>query len=476
MAQQNVQLIALVSQQAETTEALDIQQVLEKQLLRTYEYQRRRFQTAFTYSALATGGVIIALLVLSALNVLGLRQIPQTYRLHAPFYEWRSEEAAQYPICAWNCEVSTQFNRLFTAMRDVGKSMFLANGQGNIAGIARLCTLLSVSIAVWFTFRRQLSEYYALNGQQAQLEDFNTTPPWQLWLNRILYTLATLFGAYVIISVLWLGLSLVFKNMILNWFSAAIIVIVCTGTTTFAATYSALAATTRNVLALGLLIFLIGFSVSFALAPATSGKQWWEIAVSNAGQFNPSAALFTGTLFSGSLALVVLWFDMNSIIQKMIDDGGIRWLNANAWMWVARALYTILILGLLFVGFIRVDAVNHPFNTAFHTGGAIFAIASVVICGLLIRKHRFHPWYKIFSVHILIGLTLVMAFFGSLRLDPFSFAFPGTGLIGLTVIELALFMVIGLWVYITVDNLLNQANIRAFDGSVLVMARKDGGD
>jgi len=167
---------------------------------------------------------------------------------------------------------------------------------------------------------------------------------------------------------------------------------------------------------------------------------------------------------------------MNSIIEKMISDGNIRLFNARAWMWVARVLYAFLILGLVFVGFIRVDKDNYPFNMVFHAGGAISAIASVVIAGLLIRKSRFHPWYKIFSVHILLGLTIGMAVFGSLKLESPYWVYPGTGMISLTVIELSLMILIGLWVYFTVDGLLINANINAFDGQVLVMASKDKAD
>jgi hypothetical protein len=473
MVEQPVQWVALVSQQAAPDENINIQQVLEQNLFQRYAFQQKRFQTAFTISLMATAGVIIGLLALSALNLFNVRQLPESFRFYAQFREWRAEEALQYPICAWNCEIGTQFTRLFFAASDIKDSIIGRDGLGNIAGMARLCSLLSIVIAAWFAFRRQLASYYALNGEQAQLEDFNTTPRWQFWLSRALYTLATLFGAYVVLSILWLGLSFMFKNMVLDWFSAAVIVIAFTATVTFITAYNALVASTRDVLVLGLMIFLVGFAVSFALAPPTMGRQWWENAVSNAGQFNPSASLFTGTLLSGSLALIVLWFDINSILQKMIDDGTVRWLNGKAWMRVAGILYAVLVLGLVFVGFIRVDTVNHPFNTAFHTGGAVLAIVSVVVCGLLIRKHRFHPWYKIFSVHILLGATISMAVLGSIRLAPFAWVAPGTGLIQLTVIELALFTLIGLWVYVTVDNLLNQANIRAFDGRVLVMAKKD---
>jgi hypothetical protein len=206
---------------------------------------------------------------------------------------------------------------------------------------------------------------------------------------------------------------------------------------------------------------------------ALVGRQWWEVAVSNAGQFNPSASLFTGTLLSGSLALVILWFDTDSIIHKMIDDGDVRLLSADGWRWVARALYFVMIFGLLLLAFIRVDQVNFPFNMVFHAGGSIASISCAVIAGLLIRKKHFHRWYRIFTIYVLLGLTVGLSILSSLKLDPLSVVFPGTGIISLVVIELALFILIGLWVYITAENLLGQANIHAFDGQVIVMMRRE---
>ena len=474
MSAQNVQLIALVSQDDETASVPDVQQLLEDQLIQKYEYLRQRFQAAFMYTAMATGGVIVALIVISALNISGISQMPDDYRLYETFYEWRSEGATQYPICSWDCEIVTQSTRLLTAASDIALSVISSSGQGNIAGMARLCTVVAVLFTVGFSFRRHLLLHYTINAQPAQREDFETMPPWQRWLNRLLYVLAAVFGTYVAVSVLWLGLSLVFREVNLNWFRAGIVIVLFTGTITFIATYLALAASTRDILLLGLFILGVGFSVSFALVPQSLVEhQWWQVAVSNAGQFNPSASLFTGTLLSGSLALAIPWFDTDSIIHKMIDDGDVRLLSADGWRWVARLLYFVLVLGLLLIAFIRVDQVNYPFNMVFHAGGSIAAIVSAIIAGLLIRKKRFHRWYRIFTVYILLGLTLGMSILGSLKLDPLSIVYPGTGIISLVVIELALFVLIGLWLYITAENLLGQANINAFDGQVIVMIRRE---
>ena len=477
MAKQNLKLITVNAQAAESAETPDIKHLLEENLKQQYEFATKRFQTALLYSTLATAGVVIALIVFTGLNFFNIRHLPDQYKLYTSFYEWRTEGVEQAPVCTWSCEILTQSTRLLTSASDIAASMFAVDDQGsvvgNVAGIARLCTLIAVFFAVWFSYRKQLLTRYDLNGQTAQREDFENMPRWQFWLTRGLYSLASLFGTYVVVSIVWLCVAAMFKNMTLDWFNAALLIILFTGVTTLIATYGALAVTTREVLLLALLIFATGFSASFALSPLVRKQEWWQLAVSSAGEFNPSAPLFTGTLLSGSLALVVLWFDIDSILQKMIADGSVRFLTAARWMWVARILYIMPVVGLTLVGFVRVDPVQYRFNMVFHAGGATLAVLGAILSGLLIRKHRFHPWYKIFSVYILLGATVLMALLGSVQLNPLAFAPVGDGLVSLTVIELTLFLLIGLWMYVTVDNLLGQANINAFDGPVVVMARKD---
>ncbi|MEP7290238.1 MAG: hypothetical protein ABI835_00590 [Chloroflexota bacterium] len=471
MAEQNVQLIAMVPQEDEINSTPDIQRVLFQHLERKYQFQQKRFQTALAYSATGTLAVFLALIVSFGLNFFGVTRLPEQFRLYAPFIDWSS--TTEYKVCDWSCEIRTQGTRLVKAAADIGASVLADEDAyyGSVAGIARLCTLIAVSVTVWCAYRKQLAEYYEINAQPAQLEDFRETPRWQFWLSRGLYTAASLFGTYVVISIVWLGLSVIFKNVTLDRLNAAIVIVIFTGTVTFAAAYGALAATTRDVLLLGLFTFVFGFCASFALSPLIEGRQWWERAVSNAGQLNPSAPLFTGTLLSGSIALWMLWYDINGVIEQMIADGKIvRW-DATTWQRIARGLYAGLIIGLISVGLVRVDDANFPGNKVFHAGGAVLAILSVVAAGYMIRKQRFHPWYRFLSIHILLGATVLLAVFGSFRFDPPGFVATGTGMISLTVIELTLFILIGVWVYVTVDNLLGQANINAFKGQVVMVTQ-----
>lgn len=479
MLQRKLKIITVNAQAADSTEPPNIQALLEENLKQEYAFAEKRFKTALRYSALATIGVIIALLVFSGLSIFNVRQIPAQFRLYMPFYEWRTDGIEPSEICLWTCELVKQGTRLLTNASDIGASMFMVDDQGtingNIAGITRLCTLIAVFFSVWFSYRKLLLERYELHGHAAQYDDFRTMPRWQFWLTRTLYTLASLFGTYVVISLLWLGISEMFKFLILDWFNAAIIIVLFTGLTTLLATYIAVAVTTREVLMLALSIFVIGFGASFALSTpiGEAHREWWQFAVSSAGQDNPSAPVFTGTLLSGPLALLALWFDLDSILQKMIADGPIRYLSVQGWMWAARILYAMMVVGLILVGLIRVDPTLFRVNMIFHAGGASLAVLSAIFSGLLIRKQRFHPWYKFFAVYVLLGATIVLTLLGVIRVNPFGFGAVGDGLVSLTVIELVLFFLIGVWIYLTVDNLLGQADIKAFEGPVLMMARKE---
>ena len=444
---------------------------LHDNLKKQYEQKLRRIQTAAGYSAAATIGVVIALIVVSALHLVSVGPLTERNQLYAQFLEWDTT-GPQIQVCNWDCEIGIQVRRLFSNDVLVLASVIANDHEGNIAGIARLCTLVAVTITAAFAYRRQVAEYYSLNGQQAELNDFQATPPWEQWVSRVFYTLATLFGTYVVVSLLWLGISLAFKELSLNWFDSSIVIIGFTAVTTFVATYGALAVTTRGVLLLTLMTYGFGLSASFALSQLIDGQQWWERAVSAAGQLNPSASVFTGTFLSGSFAMVVLWFDINSMIHSIVNDGKPWLLKPAQWMIVVRVLYIIFVLGLLFVGFIRVDQKNFPQNMLFHAGGAIASISSVVMSGLLIRKRRFPPWYTAFSVYILFGVTVVIAILSSLTLNPLTVVFPGTGIISLTVMELILLMLLGVWMYITVDNLVAIENIRALAGYTDLRAMK----
>ena len=434
-----------------------------------YNLKLRRIQTAFMCSAMATIGIVIALVVASLLNFPSGGPIAAKDQLSMQYLDW-NPNGPQYAICSWDCEIGVQFQRLFSNNTLVVASIYALNNEGNIAGIARLCNLVAVSIAVFFAYRQQLTEYYFLNAQKAELEDFQETPQWELWLSRIAYTLATLFGTYVVVSIFWLGVDLAFKDVTLNWFDASILIIGSTAVMTFIATFGALAVTTRGILLLGLMTYLFGLTASFALTPLIDGQQWWQRAVSSAGQLNPSAPVFTGTFLSGALAMLVLWLDVNGMVRKVIADGPLLLLGARGWMNVVRVLYIAFVGGLLFVGFIRVDRINFPRNMLFHAGGAMAAIACVVMSGLIIRKRRFPPWYKAFSVYILLGVTLGITILSSFTLDPFTIVDPGTGIVSLTVLELVLLMMLGVWTYITVDNLVTIENIRALTGYTDVRA------
>ncbi|MBA3872635.1 MAG: hypothetical protein H0X30_26155 [Anaerolineae bacterium] len=436
------------------------QQITQELLPSEYDYLERRFYIALGYSIAAVVSVLVALFLLSLVRH---DTLPQIYKLYLPFVGWNGDSHAlrQFPIVNWDQEIIQQLYRLFYAAVDVENSVGADHGHvGSIAGIARLCTLVTVISSVFILYRRDIRTHYKIYDQPTQLENFNKMSPVKQGLARFLYVGATTFGTYVIVSIMWLGLSQVFKNLSFNdGLSPAIAILLFTGLITFITTFGALAVTTHEVLLLGLGTLGIGFMVSFALAQPNcrqSGfsvpllcllpvRQWWEIAVSNAGQSNPSASLFTGSLLSGAITFIVVWFDIDNTVIDLANKLTLRWFKPIVWISIARFLFTVFILGLLFVGFIRV-APEFPMNRAFHTGGAVSAIISALALACIMPKQSFRPWYKLLSIG-LGAVTAIMIVLGALNL------------VSLTVIELTVFVMIGLWIYATVDSLLAQANI-----------------
>src|SRR5215207_4156025 len=123
--------------------------VLKNYLQEKYQFQQERFQLAFTYSAVVTLGVFVALIVAFGLNFFGLSQLPQEYRLYSQFIDWSS--TTEYKVCSWDCEIGRQGLRLVNAAADIGASVLSDEPEyyGNVAGIARLCTLITVTVVVW---------------------------------------------------------------------------------------------------------------------------------------------------------------------------------------------------------------------------------------------------------------------------------------------------------------------------------------
>lgn len=166
-----------------------------------------------------------------------------TYDLYHEFTEWgRGDHISVKPVVQ---EFILSIEQVGDAAQGVGDSV---GGLPDVAGIARLSAIFSVMIAVFITYRSQLEDYYRKHDQQAQLSDFDDQNYAQRCITRLCYMVATIFGCYVIFSLMWVVLSLMFTDAQLSYAGMGAVVILFTSATTFGATYWAITLTTRALL------------------------------------------------------------------------------------------------------------------------------------------------------------------------------------------------------------------------------------
>lgn len=430
---------------------------------------------------------IITLVVSALVLVIGLVSLmptlPGTYRISDTFFEWtRAESDEGCPnqdnldnlACVGDVfrEFAISAIRLVTNFLGLFASMVIEDSQAtSLGGVARFLSVFSISSAVFLSYRRHLDTRYELNNQISQLADFRdlkTKTRTFLW-TRILYTLATMFGSYVVVSLVWVGLSQIFKEIAFQTSTAWIIIALFVVLSTFAATYWASAVTSREIIMIGAGTFVLGFTVSFAVAPLMNvatvpgGEQWWKGAISNAGKLQPSGALFTSALAGLAIVFWIVWYDIDSIIENAIAHSGQRMtplINIRHIQWfsvrtkhIIVFFYTLVIIGLISIGLVRVAYPVSQFflNLFFHSIlGAIGAIGGLFfVCwhvSRLTKKTILSPWYdRYFIVGALVSIVALAASY--------------TDIMNLTTAELIIFSLSGVLMVFTIELLLLQADL-----------------
>src|SRR5215475_700589 len=89
-----------------TSQPPDNRNWLHDNLEQKYKFKLNRITTALSYSAAATAGIFITLLLVSFLNIPNVSPLPPQDRLYAPFYEWVSSEQV-VTVGTWDQEIGT---------------------------------------------------------------------------------------------------------------------------------------------------------------------------------------------------------------------------------------------------------------------------------------------------------------------------------------------------------------------------------
>jgi hypothetical protein len=428
--------IALESQQAERT------------LARRRDLQMRKLRIAGTWGL---AGLVVAFAV-SFLVFAGQDSVP----LFTGFPEWGTVGGfAPFSVPA---QLGMSLERLAEAFNN-----FLQSGSsGQIAAVARLLTCLTIFVAVAFTYRRLLLEHYAAYGQPLQYADFKRSQQ-TAWrhVRRVMVALSAMICSYVLLTLVWLILPFMFKQLSAAPLAAAAYVALFVAAVTVAFVYWSLTVTTRDLMALGLLTFAAGLAGTFALAGRQQDEEWWQAAVSRAGADPNADWLFTATFGAVFLIFVVLWYDVKNFLRLIVVQSqairGItpfeqssrpaarvgRWLRGHTYSLI-RALYFTAIIGLLGVGFVQFDSRDITTVIA-HTGGAVGAILIFNLGGLA-YAYWFpdpilgQPFKRLSLACVLITLATIILW----RLN----------IVNLAGLELLALVVVGIWFFFALDNLL----------------------
>jgi hypothetical protein len=431
--------------------------------------------------------------------------LPDDYQLFSIFEEWITEDDLQ-KVGSPGEEIITSIKRL-VKMSAVAHTSTIESGDhqgdGNTAAIARLLAVYMISGSVFCSYRKMTPRRYKVYGQKAQLKDFiqlikkyegtilgHKIRP-RFFLTRLSITLASAFGSHVIMSATWPIISLMFPALELNINEVGFVAALFTGVTVFVATYWALAATTHDILGLGLAIFVVGLSVSFAIAEPTLTNSplceyifcydaclyeyWYDVNISTLGIKGASAPLFTATLASTAVILLVLWLDIDSHVRKMIEHK--NKISEKRTMLFIDILYILIVVGLLAVGVVRTEGDLWK-NEAVHKLGAVGAVFATFGLSWILPMEKYRKVYKWISTGFL-GFCFFVILLSSFRFNHFKFVGPGNGdVINMAALEIILFIAIWMWMYVAVNGLISYANQTAKteptpDGSA-VGASEDG--
>ncbi|MCC6612540.1 MAG: hypothetical protein IT320_03620 [Anaerolineae bacterium] len=438
--------------------AQDAQQAVEP-LRRRQALEMKRMQIAAAWSLIAFAFAFIVSLIFFR----GEANIP----MFVSFPEW---EPLTTETSALAVGVPTQVGISLERLRDAFTAFLRSGSSYQIAAAARLLSCFVIFAIIVITYRKLLLEHYEVHERYAQYDEFKRASQTMFHrFSRFFVALASMITNYVLFSVMWIILSVIFKEFTALYFAAAAFSALAVAVSTFVFVYWSLVVTTRHLVALGVFTLIIGLAATFALANPENGQQWWQAAISRAGADPRVSWLFTATLGSVFVIFVLLWVDVDNFVRLITaqaeayhaealaaDSRTGLWARIQRWAkghtyHIFRALYFIALFGLLGTGFVRTDPRNIDTIIA-HTGGATSAIIIFNVVGLF-----FASWYP----DPILGqpfkrISLILVGTGIISVVLFAI-----GVLNLTGIELICLLIIGFWLYLALENLLIYVNTLA---------------
>ena len=436
---------------------VDAQQAVQP-LRRRQALEMKRMQIAAIWGLIA----FFFALVVSLIFFAGETSIPMFHS----FPEWGPLSTDVSPL-----SVPTEVGISLERLRDAFAAFLRSGDSDQIAAASRLLSCIMIFVAIVVTYRKLLLEHYEVHERYAQYEEFKRASQTRFHrISRFLVALASMIANYVLLSIIWIIMSEIFKEFSALYYAAAAFSALSVAVATFIFVYWSLAITTRHLVALGVFTLVAGLAATFALASPENGQQWWQAAISRAGADPRVSWLFTATLASVCIIFALLWVDVDNFVRLITaqaeahhalragaqaSDSSLRvriqtWIKNHTYH-IFRALYFVALVGLLGAGFVRTDTRDIGTIIA-HTGGATSAIIIFNIVGIF-----FAFWYP----DPILGQPFKrtsLIFVGASIVSVVLFAI---GVLNLTGIELICLLIICFWLYLALENLLVYVNTLA---------------
>jgi len=178
---------------------VDAQQAVQP-LRRRQALEMKRMQIAAIWSLIAFAFAFVVSLIFFA----GETSIPMFHS----FPEWEpfTTDVSALSVPA---EVGISLERL----RDAFAAFLRSGASDQIAAASRLLSCIMIFVAIVVTYRRLLLEHYDAHERYAQYQEFKrASQSWFHRISRFLIALASMITNYVLLSVIWIILSEIFKE------------------------------------------------------------------------------------------------------------------------------------------------------------------------------------------------------------------------------------------------------------------------
>lgn len=348
----------------------------------------------------------------------------------------------------------------------------------DVAGLARFVSVIMSGVLGVVVYRGLLDEGYAAKLKRAQ---FNEIKAMKQSLVHVFSGLAMVFPtcmiAYVVLTAIWLLLADMFEALAMRSGGAMLFTTLSAGLVGFVVSYLMSVLSTRHLLAMGMVVFIVGMTAAFATAGQVLREEgmkfWWQTAISSLGEEPGTDVLFLYVFVALFIIFVVLWFDMADFLRDVLAAS--RWpLNWGVFHGPARllrqvfgrrftffnglaAFYFLAALGLLSAGIFPLVSYGsrsvYILTLTLHSGGALAAMAIYWLGGMVLVTIRLSG--VVFRWRFIV---LTVFTFGGIIVAAYLFVI---GVLNMTAIELIGFALCGIWLYAAIDNLLQYSNLKA---------------